>query len=75
MVRQDALEFVISKRAVSHVYNVLEKRVNHLFDVSLSRAIDEVELHDEQWLKLEGNKSEFKERAKVYPLLLHSPKE
>lgn len=65
MVVEDSIEFVISKRAVSDVYDTLAKRVNYLFDVFLSRTSDEFDGgHDQLWLKVEG-KSECRERAKV----------
>lgn len=61
MVLQNFLEFVLLKEQVDAKFTLVEKRVNFLFDVQLTR---EEESGKSCWVKVEGNEDDIK-RAKV----------
>ena len=61
MVRQNFLEFVLLKEQVDSKFASVEKRVNFLFDVQLTR---EEEDSERCWVKVEGSEDDIR-RAKV----------
>lgn len=66
MVRQNFLEFVLLKEQVDSKFASVEKRVNYLFGVQLTR---EEEDSERCWVKVEGGEDDIR-RAKVRKKIL-----
>ena len=72
LLKEKVLEFVLPSPEIEGVFSLVEKRVHFLFNVLLTRSLQDRSTWNVQWLKLEGNSADDINLAKVYQIVYFS---